>query len=678
VDSDWFNDNNWTAVGVPGPGDDVVVPSTTTAPVLTNATAALNSFAIGTNTLTFTNWNSALNAVTVNVLNNGILTSSTNSVYPASNTNRVYIICTDLTVASGGTIHADAKGFIYRQGPGKGTSGDSRGGGGGYGGRGGRGPQKLSLGGAVYGSVTAPEEPGSGGDGAIWLPTYDYGPNAGSGGGVVRIQASGTVTVNGTVSANGGNGIHYAAGGGSGGSIYISCSTFDGSGGTIRANGGSPPADATLYSGAGGGGRIAVTYTTASGTCPRFSAAPGRGWANAPDTGNGWDDMWSHGAGMGTVYLSDAALLASPLVNCFATNYLVLGVSSWSPTSLIVSNCTVSFAGNGFKLSVQNDLTIGTNGSLGIGAYDGDLSATGCSLVCGQNLVVTNGGALYAYGGATNSAADNVGTLVRATNDIVVAASSWIYPFAQFTNGGTVLFRANNVRIAAGGGFNAKGRGFGMGFGDGKGTEQAGWNRAGGGGYGGGGGKGESALSYGGSLYGLTNAPVAPGSGGGFCTIGTVGYPGFCLSGAGGGAVRIQADGTVSVDGAVNADGGKYNGPQSGGGSGGTIFIDCAQFSGAGTGALYARGGNADTTYGGAGGGGRIAVWIAPGGITDAKRAILNAGGTPTDATVTNSYANFLGSLSVTNGTGLNNGTNGSLVFIMIPPPARGTLIELL
>jgi hypothetical protein len=74
------------------------------------------------------------------------------------------------------------------------------------------------------------------------------------GGGLIRIDASRTVQMDGLLTADG----QYVAGdrgGGAGGGIYIRCRTFAGSG-VIRARG--ADAGTTVNSGGGGGGRIAV------------------------------------------------------------------------------------------------------------------------------------------------------------------------------------------------------------------------------------------------------------------------------------------------------------------------------------------------------------------------------------------------------------------------------------
>lgn len=104
----------------------------------------------------------------------------------------------------------------------------------------------------AYGSSNAPIMAGSGGGGY---------PNivGGRGGSVVWIDAAGgTITLDGSISANG---KAFTSGqslaGGAGGSIYLVCRTFAGSG-AMQATGGSGAGDATWRGYGSAGGRIAV------------------------------------------------------------------------------------------------------------------------------------------------------------------------------------------------------------------------------------------------------------------------------------------------------------------------------------------------------------------------------------------------------------------------------------
>ncbi len=134
-------------------------------------------------------------------------------------------------------------------------NGGNYGGGGGYGGSGGSSYSAGILGGPAYGSITEPNDLGSGGG---WAYSNYYA--GGAGGGMIRLIVNGTLTVDGTLSANGvqgGQGAYGAAGSGSGGSVYLTAGSLAG-GGVISANGGDGRDPSR--SGGGGGGRIAI-YT---------------------------------------------------------------------------------------------------------------------------------------------------------------------------------------------------------------------------------------------------------------------------------------------------------------------------------------------------------------------------------------------------------------------------------
>ncbi|MDP2941530.1 MAG: PxKF domain-containing protein [Candidatus Omnitrophota bacterium] len=166
----------------------------------------------------------------------------------------------NLNIDSNSYITADAKGYSVGQGPGAGVKASIAGASGaGYGGRGGAGGAPLVDGGLIYGLATIPIDFGSGGGRGL----------EGVGGGAIRLTIADTLTVNGSISANG----HHANqasivqdGGGSGGSIYIIAKTFNGVG-SITANGGkSSPTGGGAAGGGGGGGRIAIYYQTLSFT----------------------------------------------------------------------------------------------------------------------------------------------------------------------------------------------------------------------------------------------------------------------------------------------------------------------------------------------------------------------------------------------------------------------------
>ena len=108
----------------------------------------------------------------------------------------------------------------------------------------------------TYGSSTKPIDLGSSGN---------VTTNRARGGGAIKLIISGTLTNDGTISANGGETA-------SGGSIYVTTNTFTGSG-TFQVNGGEAYYSSMVY-GAGGGGRIALYYQTSSFT----GTAVANGW----------------------------------------------------------------------------------------------------------------------------------------------------------------------------------------------------------------------------------------------------------------------------------------------------------------------------------------------------------------------------------------------------------------
>ena len=161
-------------------------------------------------------------------------------------------------------------------------------GGGGYGGEGGDGSSYPGSGGITYGSVTNPADFGSGGG-----RTYN-GYTGGAGGGAVKLEVSGTLTVDGDIVTDGSGGkcvTTHSSGGGSGGSIWLRARKLTGSG-SIRAHGGPTYQypGYTVCGGSGGGGRIAIYYAMMTYNTNNVSVQPG-----TPDT----DGL---PGGVGTIY----------------------------------------------------------------------------------------------------------------------------------------------------------------------------------------------------------------------------------------------------------------------------------------------------------------------------------------------------------------------------------------
>lgn len=156
----------------------------------------------------------------------------------------------DAWVQAGGLISANGLGYPVGSavGPGAGHFGGDTGSGGGYGGAGGHGDEGQA-GGNPYGNAGAPLDWGSaGGPGE----SGRYNP----GGGVVSLSVVGTLTVDGTICANGQAAFDNDQGGGSGGSVWLNAALLAGSG-WITANGG---VGEDGDGGGGAGGRVAVYH----------------------------------------------------------------------------------------------------------------------------------------------------------------------------------------------------------------------------------------------------------------------------------------------------------------------------------------------------------------------------------------------------------------------------------
>ncbi|MBI2441384.1 MAG: hypothetical protein HYV35_08445 [Lentisphaerae bacterium] len=615
---DWSVAANWVEGFVPTNGDDAVITNSGVSVILSSASSNLSSLTLS-RTLTFTNWDTYLLATNVSILSNGLMTCVglfTNNAM----SNRVYIICTNITIAAGGSISVDSRGYAggYNaagNGPGAGAQYCAAS----HGGRGGM--YQASSPGAIYGLTNAPAFPGSGGGG--WVST-----TGGAGGGAIRIQANGTVTVDGTISADGQGTTEVATGAGSGGSIFITMRLLAGNG-VMRARGGRASSGGA-GAGCGGGGRIAVIYDTATQST---SAVPGIVFSVAGNYGG----VTAGDSDAGTLFFSDNSFLQETFVH--SGEWWVDGFTNWAPNNLFVSNGWLRIGGGGFTLSVTNAITVqGNNSSL----YKLELSnaVVSCAsmyvtsavfrlgqvvtsvaaLSCGGDIVLTNGARMHVYAAATNQSQPEYGALINVAGTLAIAPNAWLYSYSHETNGGSVWFQVNKLLVSAGGGISANSSGF-MGRSNLKGLGPGGGQLYAGGGYGGTG--GNYGVSGGGPTYGLSNAPVDPGSAGGGWSGGG-GTPG----GNGGGLIRVNANDTITVDGSLLANGDSTTAAATGAGSGGGIYLVTRIFSGNG-GAINANAGSASST-GGGGGGGRIAIWRMYHSFTGTVSAALGtSGGVP-------------------------------------------------
>jgi hypothetical protein len=244
------------------------------------------------------------------------------------------VVLGNALVASGGALIVDGLGYPVGANLGPGVAPASPNyyaGGGGYGGAGGPGwGPGGSPGGGTYGSQTQPVDLGSAGG-------TGYGQAGSAGGGAICLTVSGTLTLNGALSANGAYNPPGYSGAGSGGSIWLTAGTLQGTG-TLSANGGS--ASTADDGGGGGGGRIAVYYTQLNG----FNLT--NQWSVA---GGGPFDLYDLNGSAGTVYSSStmvapAILSATPnggLARPLASHVDLVFNVAINPTTFTTAQVTV-------------------------------------------------------------------------------------------------------------------------------------------------------------------------------------------------------------------------------------------------------------------------------------------------------------------------------------------------
>lgn len=246
------------------------------------------------------------------------------------------IVYNNATIAAGGAISVEGRGFSQAGGPGAGLSADGFGSGAGHGGLG--GASVTAPGGITYGSFTQPNERGSGGG-------FGFGPLYGGseGGGSIRLNVGGMLTVNGRLSANGSDGLQDSSGGGSGGSLWVTTGAFAGDG-EVTAYGG---AGEWFGGGGGAGGRIAIYYRT---------SVPTNRFTGELSAFGGEGEHWGED---GTVFLSSGI---EPLK---VVSHSPAGVVSNAVSEIeIAFNLPViaaSFSGADYTLNTPSRTLFGTN-----------------------------------------------------------------------------------------------------------------------------------------------------------------------------------------------------------------------------------------------------------------------------------------------------------------------------
>lgn len=584
--TDWATAANWVGDAVPTSTDDVVINgSYTNAPTLNLSAGAVtvNSLSVGssaTSVMTVSNGDIDTKKLIVTgdvtIGASGTLTHTANS---SAETHRLSLqVGGNMTVALGGTIGLTGKGYAGRTGqtngygPGAGLGGSTTPpSGGGYGGNGGNGTSGYT-GGPTYGSLTQPVNIGSSGGASNTTPT------SGSGGGAVKITVAGTVTISGSIVANGTNGLNnsYAAGG-SGGSVWISAGTFTGAG-SIVTNGGN--GNNTTTPGGGGGGRIAIEYSasTFSGTINAFGGSGGQ-------YGGAGTIYMKQGSNNGDLLVDNNSVSGANTSQVASTSYSFDNIVITKAAKYLVSSGSTTTAVSGLTTNgVAASLTTNSGGTMNL--------PEGMSSL--EYLSINNNGTLNVYQSSFTISNLNFyqnGTII-GVSDLIVDSSATL-EFQNLTssnsfnlnnltikNGGAVNHKTNssteaytlnldisgNLDIQLGGIINLNSRGYagvtnGAGQGPGAGLGGGTSTYGGGGSYGGKGGNATGGYASG-SIYGSDMSPTQIGSSAGGGSGG--------LGGAGGGAAKISVGGTLNVAGSISCNGGGCSiNSRAGGGSGG-------------------------------------------------------------------------------------------------------------
>lgn len=677
ADAAWNNVTNWYYGVVPVAGEAVAIAAPVT---LTDSTPNYGSVTVQSGgTITFANETACLVATNVSVASGGLITS-VGPFTDAADAARVFIGCTNLTIAVGGAIDVSSKGWsgapslttMVGCGPGAGQPnfGASHGG---YGGR--RDLKATASLGDIYLHATFrygdPDEPvtyGSGGSRAYKDSASVHG------GGAIRLAVTGALVVNGEVRADGGAcnpdgalGTGSGDTGGAGGSVWITCGTLEGSGLVSAAGGnGSSPLPSMPFwiagsesyqSRPGGGGRVSVTCDTtlqaAKAPAVRLSAAAGRnlGWGGGHALTLATDDLYFTDAEPGTLATDDVLFgqLLGKGLSGRVSGHSTVTVNG----DLAYTWGHLRFEGAGADFHVTGNLAIsGADSRLEIGqGVVTNLSiwnykwagAEQNKLRVGGDLSVTGGAALDVRAAEKSPALTDFGATVDVVGKMTIGAGAYVYAWCDGRKAIPVKFDVGSLEVQAGGFFSADDRGAAggwggnnegyacggketMGFGNGA-TSSGGMGHCGGGGSHGGLG-GVSVWTNGvarADSYARSGAeadpylPTHPGAGGSCDGYGSA-------SPAGGGVIYVLAKGAIRVDGTVSADSvrvSSYYGRDYmhyiGAGAGGTVFLYGDTFASGDTARISARGGDTPTTrsVGGAGGGGCIAIWTGRGNLKD-------------------------------------------------------------
>ncbi|XP_070533134.1 uncharacterized protein [Ptychodera flava] len=579
-----------------------------------------------------------------------------------SESQKFEIFAGEMDIEPGGTIDAAGQGHEANAGPGAGTFSYNRGSGGAHASEGGSvlscHPGPCATGGSPYGTVFNPRDAGSGGGGS----------GGGAGGGSVYINVGKDIYLDGAMSVNGLDGrtdTHDSYGGGSAGSIFIQAGVVHGHG-VLTSDGG----DGGTNSGGGSGGRIAIHVTNAYRFQGTLQALGGSG------SDHGWPGTVYIKQSIGDTNITslfiDNVNRASQTTQCYKPveldesgqrdfhfdlvsldrrACLVIKTHATGTSTLVIEKLTgdgtgtLSARGNDMlhiepqemKTYLPGDLRVHNNGGMVVPpktTIRNHLTVQG-ALYGIEELFIKGYTTLYKSGYSTcrnctdgsnelgqywmgHLVVQHDGTLeasysIRTTRQAIQIRTAQVFELeynAAVRLRDSITVYSRDVKTELKSTVEGNAIGYGAASGPGAGGTCGGGGGAGHGGYGGpGGGTGTSNChsSSRGPPYEDACLPYRAGSGGGWDS-----HSGR-TPGVGGGATQIISGQHGEIEGTVTVNGGSSN-DGSGGGSGGTTWLDARYMDGWGQ--NIANGGSASnhkycshsscTHYGGGGAGGRI------------------------------------------------------------------------
>lgn len=537
-----------------------------------------------------------------------------------------------LNVAFNGVVRADGLGNPPGAGFGVGSSSLLTGGG--YGGCGGGNTNDSCV---VYGSLYKATEFGSGG-GTSQIPDGNHG----TAGGIIDVMASHLV-VDGVISSNGQSGDSTTTGGGSGGSVDISITEQLSGRGQIKAEGGDCVGEIT---GAGGGGRISLLITGDDKFSGTFSARGGNSSAKSGSPGTVYievgktvlrdkklilDNSGIHSASPLPVFLKQSSVASYNLQELYLKGKVILHVEKDMQVDKLVTdsnsviyikdNVTFTAEPTSRYLQPYCNFIVESNGEIRIpdevmflgssNVFKGTLTGI-LDMIIGENRKVT-----FSSSARTARYIDGQYTFItdrgeyrfsslRVKNGaffsfeearlkkVPLTVGRLEVNFGAIVQGSWLDIQASDVIIHPGATLDLSAQGHESDKGPGAGGRyQSDGTGAGHGGYGG--------LRHGnqGTWYGSAFNPNDTGSGGGSSSYGA--------GGVGGGYLRLTVVRVVKLEGAISVTGTSGEASNSGGGSGGSVWISADDIQG--NGIIIAKGGDGKGT-GGGGSGGRVGIYL--------------------------------------------------------------------